>query len=718
MYIIAKNERLSYTFLVKMLIYVIIACVKKITKYFSWEVNYMEASPMSLFEKFIKEAYGSQYVIPVYQRNYTWRKNKQVKQLLADIERILKGETKKHFIGTVVYNIVKTDFMVREREVVDGQQRLITMFLIAYALRNLAKAQGENDIASAITSSYLENNSSDIKYKYRLQPSVSDDDAYSYIAKDIIGDYEGTSLVMENYNYLYSSLEILSKEYPLMKVINAIREIYIVRIELDSDDDAQQIFESINSTGEKLTAADLIRNYVMMRRTNDEQETIYENYWLKLERIFPESKKLAEFIRFYLASKTYTLTTEKDLYPVFKDYWKAHDGENKYLDILEEVLHYAQHFERLYLSEKKDPLGEQLNDFRKLQSFMPAPFSIRMLEHLRLNEITQEQAKRTLKALNTYLIRRYINGQDTSAISRFFPGYLKNVEAQIEINDNFDKYVDICIYYLVNENKANSKFMPDDTQLRSYLETANAYTLSNIRWVLDKIESHNNPAPVDLSALNIEHIMPQTQNEYWADISGLDEDEYTKVVNRLGNLTLAASSDNSKMGNKDFSSKKKILETTKHLNLNAPILSKDSWTVADIEARCKTLVNKIIEIFPYEKSSYEVVGKDSKRYITLEAKGIVAMGYLNEDESLTVYADSQVFYDTAPSAESLKEMRDDFLEQEIIIQKDGGYVFAQSHTFGSPSTAADFIIGGSNNGWNYWKDSAGVVINDSLRKKS
>lgn len=678
----------------------------------------MEASPMSLFEKFIKEAYGSQYVIPVYQRNYTWKKNKQVKQLLADIERILKGETKKHFIGTVVYNIVKTDFMVREREVVDGQQRLITMFLIAYALRNLAKAQGADDIAQAITSSYLENNSSDTKYKYRLQPSVSDDDAYSYIAKDIIGDYEGSSLVMENYNYLYSNLEALTKEYSLMAVINAVREIYIVRIELDTDDDAQQIFESINSTGEKLTAADLIRNYIMMRRTNDEQEIIYEKYWLKLEKIFPESKKLAEFIRFYLASKMYTLTTEKDLYQVFKDYWKTHDGENKYLEILGEVLHYAQHFERLYLSEKQDPLGEQLLDFRKLQSFMPAPFSIRMLEHLRVGEITQDQAKHTLKILNTYLIRRYINGQDTSAISRFFPGYLKNVETQVEANGNFDKYVDICIYYLVNDNKANSKFMPDDTQLRSYLETANAYSLSNIRWVLDKIESHKNPAPVDLSALNIEHVMPQTQNEYWAGVSGLDEDEYTKVVNRLGNLTLAASSDNSKMGNKDFAEKKKVLETTKHLNLNAPILAKDSWTVADIDDRCQVLVDKIIEIFPYEKSTYEVVGKDSKRYITLEAKGIVAMGYLNEDESLTVYADSQVYFDTEPSADSLKEMRDDFLEKEIIIQKDGGYVFAQSYTFGSPSTATDFIIGGSNNGWNYWKDSTGQIINDSLRKKS
>lgn len=316
------------------------------------------------------------------------------------------------------------------------------------------------------------------------------------------------------------------------------------------------------------------------------------------------------------------------------------------------------------------------------------------------------------------MIRRYINGQDTSAISRFFPGYLKNVEAQIEANGNFDKYVDICIYYLVNDNKANSKFMPDDTQIRDYLETANAYTLSNIRWVLDKIESHNNPAPVDLSALNIEHIMPQTQNEYWADVSGLEEDEYTKVVNRLGNLTLAASSDNSKMGNKDFAEKKRILENTKHLNLNAPILEKDSWTVADIEARCQTLIDKIIEVFPYEKSSYEVMGKDSKRYITLEAKGIVAIGYLNEDESLTVYADSQVYFGTEPSAVSLKELREEFIEKEIIIQKDGGYVFAQSYTFGSPSTATDIILGGSNNGWKYWKDNKGQVINDSLRKKS
>ena len=51
------------------------------------------------------------------------------------------------------------------------------------------------------------------------------------------------------------------------------------------------------------------------------------------------------------------------------------------------------------------------------------------------------------------------------------------------------------------------------------------------------------------------------------------------------------------------------------------------------------------------------------------------MGYLNEDESLTIFADSQVYFDTEPSADSLMEMRDDLLEKEIIIQNDGSYVF-------------------------------------------
>ena len=186
----------------------------------------MKASPMSLFEEFIKEAYGSQYVIPVYQRNYTWKKNKQVRQLLNDIKRILDKDSNRHFIGTIVYVIVDTDFIVRERAVVDGQQRLITMFLIAHAVKEVAKERGDTDISNILTTSYLENSASN-EYKYRLKPSVSDDDAYIYIAKGIPEEYinrDGRdSVIMSNYIYIKSAISTYVNEYGLMNVINAIR---------------------------------------------------------------------------------------------------------------------------------------------------------------------------------------------------------------------------------------------------------------------------------------------------------------------------------------------------------------------------------------------------------------------------------------------------------------------------------------------------------------
>lgn len=98
-------------------------------------------------------------------------------------------------------------------------------------------------------------------------------------------------------------------------------------------------------------------------------------------------------------------------------------------------------------------------------------------------------------------------------LSRFFPGYLRNVESQVALR-SFKNLYDICVYYLVNENKGKAAYMPNDSQTRSFLTMANAYALSNIRWILNKIELTGNPIGIDLSSLSIGHIMPQTINEY------------------------------------------------------------------------------------------------------------------------------------------------------------------------------------------------------------
>lgn len=672
----------------------------------------MKAEPLSLFEEFIKGAVGSQYVIPVYQRNYTWKKNKQIRQLLDDIKKILNKETEQHFLGSIVYVITKTDFIVREREVVDGQQRLVTMFLITYALKEIALEIGDTKNSDYLVNNYLENNEKG-EYKYRLRPSVSDDNAYEYIASSHISEFEGDSLIMDNYKYIKTELSGLVSLYSLIDVINAIRKLYVVRIELGPEDDAQQIFESINSTGEKLTPADLIRNFIMMNRSNSDQERIYHVYWLKLERIFKESKKLSEFFRFFLALKNYVLVTEKDLYEAFKQYWKQKSDNNSDA-ILEDLLNYARHFERLYLSTNNDELGDSISDFRRMQSFMPAPFVMRILEHYRVGDINKDQTISILKLIITYLVRRYINDQDTSAISRFFPGYLKNVESQVALRSFKDMY-EICVYYLVNENKGKAAYMPDDKQTRTFLTDANAYALSNIRWILDKIELTGNPISIDLSNLSIEHIMPQTMNEYWASVSGLKEDDYTNVINRIGNLTLAAASDNSKMGNRDFECKKKVLASTAHLKLNADICNKDSWTVNDIENRTQFLIDRIIALFPYVQSSYRETKEYANRHIALNSGSLTAIGYLNEDNSLTVFAGSEVRYSISPYSGYLKELREELLEQEIVEYSGGRYIFAQNYTFKTPSAATDFLLGGSNSGWNYWKVDSGQTINEALR---
>jgi hypothetical protein len=676
----------------------------------------MEVGKMSLFEDFIKGASGSQFVIPVYQRKYTWKKNKDVKQLLDDIKAILYKERERHFIGTIVYSIIKTQYIVRERSIVDGQQRLITMFLIAYALREIAASGNRPDLVQYLSNYYLENIIESGK-EYRMRTSVSDDNAFEYIAKGKQNEFlsNDDSTVMVNYRYIKSEMQMLVQSHGIEAVLNAVRQIYIVWIQLGDNDDAQQIFESINSRGEPLSAADLIRNFILMNRPNTEQEKIYNDYWLNLERIFPDSKKMAEFFRFYLATKQFVLITEKELYPEFKKHWKTQLIDFEYYTILEDILNFANHFKRLYLEKSSDRVGVALVDYRKMQSYMPAPFAMQILEYLRVGKINEQQTGDILQLLNTYLVRRYIAGQDTSAISRFFPSYLKNVDTAFNKNPS-DKLLDICIYYIVNDTRVKSSFMPDNTQVLSYLRTANAYVLSNIRWILEKLETIDNPIGIDMSNLSIEHIMPQTSNAYWDNIAKLPPDEYEAVVNRLGNLTLAAVPDNSKMSNNDFDSKKAVLQKTAHLKLNAEILSKSQWTVEEIEHRTARLSNRILEMFPYKASKWNP-DDDPKRFISLNRGKISALGYLHLDEGLTVYSGSNIRHSTPPSSETMRELRDELIEKEEIIFDGGAYVFTRDFKFASPSQATDFIMGGSNNGWDYWKDSNDVTINESLRNK-
>ena len=680
----------------------------------------MESNPRKLLDEFIPEAVGKQFVIPVYQRKYTWTVKKQLVQLIKDLEQLIEDETKQkqHFLGTIVYleNIV--EYKV-ERSIVDGQQRLVTMFLMAHAMKSIS----ENEYrAREIDETYLQNyaEKADSRYRQRLYPSVANGEDYTIISEGRFDELnkDSNSNIVQNFLYLQAELKSLVERYTFDRVLYALKRFSIVYIKLDDRDNAQQIFESINSTGERLTASDLIRNFIMMNKSNEEQTLLYKQYWRKLEAVFDNSKGMEDFFRYYLAAMTEEYSAKHVLYQAFKEYWHKERESASDVELLQKLVRYSEYFVNLYYKKPDGKYLEVLSDFQSMESMMPAPFVLELSEWYYFDKvISEEQYFEIINVVNGYQLRRYFNGDDTSRVSKAFPSYLKHVRKYVAVH-GFENIVDIVIYVLVTRNQSNNMSLPTDKALKSNLSNVNAYAMRLVRWLLEKIENRNNPATLDMSNLSIEHIMPQTSTAYWEEKAGVSGEEYIELVNTIGNLTLVTKPDNSAAGNKDFETKKKIFEDTLHIRLNKILYGMSEWTSEAIKNRSERLIDELISMYPYLRSNGNY-DHDGSRNIFLEAHGIKASGYLNEDGTVIIYSGSEIYSKIKDIAsDTLGEVRQEMLDKGIIEKTIGGLQFTQDYVAPSVSNAAGLILGGSRNGWDCWKDEDGIIINDSLRKRN
>ncbi|MCI1902453.1 MAG: DUF4357 domain-containing protein [Enterococcaceae bacterium] len=678
----------------------------------------MEANPRKLLDEFIPEALGKQFVIPIYQRKYTWTIRKQLVQLMNDLVSLINDKTasKQHFLGTIVYLETIVDYKT-ERSIVDGQQRLVTMFLIAHAMKSLA---GNEYRAREIDETYLQNYAepADSRFRQRLYPSVADGNDYALITEGRYDELntDSKSNIVKNFLYLQEHLKTLIETYSFDQVLYALKRFTIVYIKLDEKDNAQQIFESINSTGERLTASDLIRNFIMMDKTNEEQTALYQKYWRRLEDVFDNSKGMEDFFRYYLAAITGEYSAKHVTYQAFKDYYHEARKTESDAALLEKLVRYSDYFAKLYYSEPAGKYAEVLADFQSFESMMPAPFMLGISEwYYHDHAITEAQFYSVLRIVNIYQIRRYFNGSDTSNVSKAFPTYLKNVKKYIDQN-SYQKIEDIVTYVLATRNQSNNMALPIDRSLIANMSNANAYSMRLTRWLLEKIENHENSAKLDMSNLSIEHIMPQSSTAYWEKASRLSGEEYTELVNTIGNLTLVTKPDNSAAGNKDFAAKKKIFADTLHIHMNKEIYAKSEWTKKSIAARSKKIIRELIAMYPYIRSNGNYDHED-QRNIYLEAKGVQAEGYLNKNKTVTIYAGSQLYSKIKDIAsDSLNDERQDLIEKGIIEDTIGGLVFVQDYTASSVSKAAALLLGGQRNGWEYWKNADGVAIGEAVKR--
>ncbi|SEI55138.1 DUF262 domain-containing protein [Sharpea azabuensis] len=661
---------------------------------------------------------GKQFIIPVYQRNYTWKKNDQIAKLMNDITLLLKNNESKHFIGTIItYPTTVQGFV--ENSVVDGQQRITTIFLIVHALRKLFKdkaRESEENASKALPGTddffrgYLENtffekNELSEKYKYKLKPQVSDDDAYNYISKENfeeLGKCDDSSNIKQNFFYIYDVLKgFIEEGYDYMSILSTLNRLYVVLIELDSSDNPQEIFESINSTGAKLSQSDLIRNFILMNKGNDEQEHLYDLYWKNLETNTDHSRKLDFFFRFYLASKQFNLTGANKIYNAFKEYWKQVDGETNSEKILSEIKQSSEDFHRLYLSNQKDELGQVIYDFRNLHYETHAPFILGVFSLYHQGKINKYELQKTIKLTNIYFTRRILAGKDANDISRKFPSILKNVLDEYNTVGG-KNFIDIVKSELVFKNLNTNAHLPTDAEITNNLKTANFYTLSKSKWLLDQLEMDESKVILDLKQLNIEHVMPQTRDYNWTEkTSDLSDDEYASFVNRLGNLTIVSSIDNSTMQNRDFVEKKKVLEKSNHIKLNTEILKKTDWDLNDIDERTNQMIKRFEKIFPYIKSKVHIADENQILYLYSNEE-LVAKGYLYQDGRVAVLANSIIDL-TNETNPKISEIRNECVEEGFIEQIDEKFILKDERVFQNLSTAAEFVLGGERRNGNLWQ---------------
>ena len=543
------------------------------------------------------------FVIPVYQRNYDWKKENCVR-LFEDLVEVIKNGFTDHFFGSIV-SIYTTERSEKEYLIIDGQQRLTTTSLILIAMHQIISEGDELSpdakiLKEKIHDEYLVDKYKPENKKIKLKHVKNDRLAFESIFKN---ELVPNSTISSNFSWFKESLR--NSDYSMEQFYNAIGCLCIVDIELEKGDNPQLIFESLNSTGLALTEADKIRNFVLMDLPAKQQEEYYDKYWNKIE--INTNYSVSDFIRDYLTMKENNIPNKDKVYFHFRKYFQAQKISVEVL--LEDVLKFSGYYSRIaFETEPNTEIRTALSSINQLETFVSYPFLLEVFDDYDKNIISVSQIIETIKIIESFVFRRLICGVATNSLNKIFMNLAKEIKYR---SDYIDFYVEILKHILIY--KTGSQRFPNKEDFSFCFKTRDIYNFKNKNkiFLLSKLEGHNNREKADIETLvdqgilNIEHIMPQTLTPIWKKELGEDNQRiHERYLHTIGNLTLTGY--NSKMSNKPFIEKRDMHDGFKQsaLRLNIFMRNKDHWGETEINERSQQLFEVAEEIWSYPTSKY------------------------------------------------------------------------------------------------------------------
>lgn len=526
-----------------------------------------------------------QYVIPLFQRAYSWDK-KEWEVLWDDIVDLCEMENpRSHFIGSIVsMPTVSVPEGVAKYLLIDGQQRLTTIFTILTVLRDRAREATQRNIADEINECYLVNKFKDGGDYYKLMPTQADRDPFTKIVN---GDELTTDCqIVKAYDFFKRKIKQKNIDTEVIKkIITA--HFSIVSIVLDPDDNPYLVFESLNSKGRPLTPADLIRNYFFMRIHVNEQESVYKKYWQPMQTAM--SDNLTEYIRHFLMRQG-TIVKQSDVYYTLKDKVTPENA----ISYLGDMNKFAAYYRKLLdpnTFEQNDTIKKILARLNRFEVTTAYPLLLNCYDLVENDRLSIVQFSEILSVLENYLVRRFVCGIPTNQFNKIFPSVLMQVFYQGDTNI-VEKF----------KNALQTKGYPKDTEFKLRFKESKLYGAADravkTKLILESIEEFfAHKETVDFSGLTIEHIMPQTLTDWWKEHLGSEwEDIHDLYLHTIGNLTLTAY--NSELSNFDYLAKSKILKES-HLEINKYFDNAATWSKADIDDRSETIADIALKIWPY-----------------------------------------------------------------------------------------------------------------------
>jgi uncharacterized protein with ParB-like and HNH nuclease domain len=620
----------------------------------------MKADAVPLLELFEKKM---RLEVPLFQRQYVWSRDAQWEPLWEDISRkfteFLEGrkDAPVHFLGAMVLDQKQTPSThVERRQVIDGQQRLTTLQIFLSAFRDFCREQACEELANEFDG-YTANKGkmADPEVdKFKVWPTQLDRGQFTDVVG--LGSREAIEkkhpIVRRKYSrypeprprmveaYVFFSDEIreyflgteqepavgssLPLETRIDEAFQALKNaLQVAVIDLETGDDAQVIFETLNARGEPLLPADLLRNYIFLRagRLKEPQEELYEKYWRGFDeefwRVEVKQGRLQRprsdlFMQHFLSSRQFVDIPIKHLFVEYR-FWiereKPFDTVTKELATLARQ---REDFRRILDPQKSDTIYDLATFLERFDIRTAYPLLLFMLDE----GLSDGDWRETSTLLESYLLRRAVVGWSTKSYNKIFLALAKNLKRSKVTPGNLRAALTV----LQGESSAwptDAAFYGAWMTRPSYSEMNNSKMVHILKRLNESFLDKKNETILIEGPLTVEHILPQNWIEHWplsGGETGMSWEQITRaeegdslaeaskarhqVLNTFGNLTILTQELNSSVSNAAWETKKPALLGASLLPINQNLHSHAEWNEETIEKRGKELFARATKIWP------------------------------------------------------------------------------------------------------------------------